>query len=57
MHVCVDKFALTVMRFVKPLLTHARPPLTETLPKCCMPLARLLTTDQQLTTVCTLHFF
>jgi len=35
-------------RFVKPFLTHARPPLTETLPGCCLPLAKLLTTDQQL---------
>jgi len=35
-------------RLFKPLLTHVRPPLTETLPKCCLPLARLLTTTEQL---------
>jgi len=35
------------VRFVKPLLTHARPPLTDTMPRCCLPLARLLTTEQQ----------
>lgn len=35
-------------KYVKPLLTHARPPLTETLPKCCNCLAWILTTQQQL---------
>jgi sodium/hydrogen exchanger-like protein 6/7 len=35
-------------QFVKPLLTCAQPPLTETLPHCCLPLARLLTTTEQL---------
>jgi sodium/hydrogen exchanger-like protein 6/7 len=35
-------------KFVKPLLTCAQPPLTETLPHCCLPLARLLTTTEQL---------
>ncbi|ESO06161.1 hypothetical protein HELRODRAFT_64443 [Helobdella robusta] len=34
-------------RFLKPLLTHSRPPLTDTLPKCCLPLSLLLTTEQQ----------
>lgn len=36
---------------MKPLLTHARPSLMETLPSfcgCCMPLARLLTSEQQM---------
>ncbi|ELT98939.1 hypothetical protein CAPTEDRAFT_184481 [Capitella teleta] len=33
----VDEF------LVKPLLTHAVPPLTKTMPKCCYPLALLLT--------------
>jgi len=33
---------------VKPLLTHQQPPLTETLPECCLPLARLLTTTEQM---------
>ncbi|XP_025079099.1 sodium/hydrogen exchanger 9-like isoform X7 [Pomacea canaliculata] len=36
------------MRFMKPLLTHARPSLMDTMPKCCLPLARLLTTEEQL---------
>lgn len=35
-------------RLIKPLLTHARPPLTETMPKCCLPLSRILTTTEQL---------
>lgn len=36
---------------MKPLLTHSRPTLLETLPVCCNPIARLLTTTQQLTQV------
>lgn len=32
--------------YLKPLLTHAGPPLTATLPGCCAPLARLLTSPQ-----------
>ncbi|KAJ2947761.1 hypothetical protein O0L34_g9541 [Tuta absoluta] len=36
-------------RLLKPLLTHARPPLTETLPSFMAPLARLLTTTHQYT--------
>ncbi|XP_073992559.1 na[+]/H[+] hydrogen exchanger 3 isoform X2 [Rhodnius prolixus] len=35
--------------FMKPLLTHARPTLLETLPVCCNPIARVLTTTQQMT--------
>jgi len=35
-------------RFVKPLLTHTQPPLTETLPNCCLPVAKLLTTTEQM---------
>ncbi|XP_031627065.1 sodium/hydrogen exchanger 6 isoform X3 [Contarinia nasturtii] len=35
--------------YMKPLLTHSRPTLLETLPVCCNPLARLLTTTEQLT--------
>ncbi|KAK2153060.1 hypothetical protein LSH36_309g02023 [Paralvinella palmiformis] len=42
-------------RYVKPLLTHARPPLTETLPECCNCLARILTTHQQLLQTDGLH--
>lgn len=36
-------------RLLKPLLTHARPPLTETLPGALQPVARLLTTTHQYT--------
>ncbi|CAH1406227.1 unnamed protein product [Nezara viridula] len=35
--------------YMKPLLTHSRPTLLETLPVCCNPIARILTTTQQLT--------
>jgi len=38
-------------KYMKPFLTHARPTLLETLPVCCIPLARLLTTTEQLTQV------
>ena len=38
-------------RYMKPLLTHARPTLLETLPVCCMPISRILTTTQQMTQV------
>uniref|UniRef100_U5EH20 Sodium/hydrogen exchanger n=1 Tax=Corethrella appendiculata TaxID=1370023 RepID=U5EH20_9DIPT len=36
-------------KYMKPLLTHSRPTLLETLPVCLGPLARLLTTTEQLT--------
>ncbi|TDG45967.1 hypothetical protein AWZ03_007687 [Drosophila navojoa] len=36
-------------KYMKPLLTDSRPTLLETLPVCCNPIARLLTTTQQLT--------
>ncbi|KAJ8735447.1 hypothetical protein PYW07_007067 [Mythimna separata] len=36
-------------KLLKPLLTHARPPLTETLPGFMRPLARVLTTTHQYT--------
>ncbi|XP_036217875.2 sodium/hydrogen exchanger 6 isoform X13 [Bactrocera oleae] len=36
-------------KYMKPLLTHSRPTLLETLPVCCNPVARLLTTTEQLT--------
>lgn len=38
-------------RYMKPLLTNSRPTLLDTLPNCCTPLARLLTTTEQLTQV------
>ncbi|XP_052783462.1 sodium/hydrogen exchanger 9-like isoform X3 [Mya arenaria] len=35
-------------RFLKPFLTNSRPNLMETCPGCCMPLAKMLTTQEQL---------
>ncbi|XP_017770600.1 PREDICTED: sodium/hydrogen exchanger 7 [Nicrophorus vespilloides] len=35
--------------YMKPLLTHSRPTLLETLPVCCNGIARLLTTTEQMT--------
>jgi len=35
-------------KYMKPLLTHASPTLMETLPACCYPLARVLTSQEQL---------
>ncbi|CAL1547376.1 unnamed protein product [Lymnaea stagnalis] len=37
------------MRFMKPLLTNCRPTLMETLPSCCLPFARVFTTEEQIT--------
>ncbi|XP_059483253.1 sodium/hydrogen exchanger 6 isoform X3 [Neocloeon triangulifer] len=37
------------VRYMKPFLTHARPTLLDTLPVCCNPIARILTTTEQLT--------
>lgn len=36
------------VNFMKPLLTHSRPSLMETMPQFCLPLTRLLTSTQQL---------
>ncbi|THD28041.1 Sodium/hydrogen exchanger [Fasciola hepatica] len=33
--------------YLMPLLTHRGPPLTESMPWCCFPLAKLLTTNEQ----------
>ncbi|CAE1172125.1 SLC9A6_7 [Acanthosepion pharaonis] len=35
-------------KYMKPFLTNSRPLLTETLPTWCLPIAKLLTTDEQL---------
>lgn len=35
-------------QFMKPLLTNSRPTLIETMPECCMPISRILTTTEQL---------
>ncbi|KAK8720596.1 hypothetical protein OTU49_013217, partial [Cherax quadricarinatus] len=37
------------VKFMKPFLTNSRPTLLDTTPLCCAPLARLLTTTEQLT--------
>nr|XP_020451039.1 sodium/hydrogen exchanger 6 [Monopterus albus] len=40
--------------YLKPILTHSGPPLTATLPPCCGPLARLLTSRQAYENECQL---
>ena len=42
--------------YMKPLLTNSRPTLLETLPSCLTPLARILTTTEQLNQVLNLFF-
>ncbi|KAB7506971.1 Sodium/hydrogen exchanger 7 [Armadillidium nasatum] len=39
------------VRYMKPFLTNSRPTLLDTTPICCAPLARILTTTEQLTQV------
>ncbi|XP_076323667.1 sodium/hydrogen exchanger 9-like isoform X2 [Tachypleus tridentatus] len=36
------------VNYMKPFLTHSQPTLVETLPSCCLPMARVLTTTQQM---------
>lgn len=40
------------VHYMKPLLTQSSPTLIETLPPCMGPIARILTTTEQLTQVC-----
>uniref|UniRef100_A0A8C6KL25 Sodium/hydrogen exchanger n=1 Tax=Nothobranchius furzeri TaxID=105023 RepID=A0A8C6KL25_NOTFU len=40
--------------YLKPILTHSGPPLTTTLPPCCGPVARLLTSPQAIENECQL---
>lgn len=47
----LTSLAISSFSYMKPLLTHSRPTLLETLPVCCNPIARLLTTTEQLTQV------
>jgi len=35
-------------KYMKPLLTHSKPTLVETMPGCCLPLAKMLTSSEQL---------
>lgn len=44
-------------RFMKPLLTNCRPTLLETMPKCCLPFAKLFTTEEQISQVWMSSFF
>ena len=34
--------------YMKPFLTHSSPSLMETLPDCCLPISRMLTSPEQL---------
>ncbi|MEQ2196515.1 hypothetical protein XENOCAPTIV_000584 [Xenoophorus captivus] len=43
------------IRYLKPILTHSGPPLTTTLPSCCGPLARILTSPQAYENECQLN--
>ena len=43
------------VRYMKPFLTNSRPTLLDTTPICCAPIARILTTTEQLTQVSMLY--
>lgn len=44
------------VHYMKPLLTQSSPTLIETLPPCMSPIARILTTTEQLTQVNMINF-
>ena len=46
-NICLSPHNPPIFRFLKPALTSATPSLVDTMPQCCLPLARLLTNSEQ----------